>query len=410
MEKVIFHVDVNSAFLSWEAAYRLAQDPSAEDIRKIPAAIGGDVKKRHGIILAKSNLAKQYGIKTGMPIVEAVRLCPMLYLAQPNFSIYSKRSSELMQLLKEFAPVVEQFSIDEAFLDMSHTELLYGEPMQAAHKLKDRIKAELGFTVNIGVSNCKLLAKMASDFTKPDRVHSLFPEEVPEKMWPLPVEDLFFVGRATGSRLRSLGITTIGELAKTDVVFLRSQFKKHGELIHEFANGRDVSIVSGESRENKGYGNSTTIPFDVEDAVVAKMVLLSLSETVATRLRKNHVETSVVSVEIVDNTFHKVSKQKTLLDPTNVTNDIYEIACSLFEQLWNGAPIRLLGIQTAKVSDDTEAKQLSIFDYNREPKLAKLDQAVDQIRGKFGDEAIMRASFINAKIQPMQGKKTRDKK
>lgn len=403
MERVIFHIDVNSAFLSWEAVYRLHVLGDTLDLREIASAVAGDVKKRHGIILAKSTKAKQCGVRTGEMISDAKRLCPELKLVPPHYDLYEKNSKAFMDILREFSPCVEQYSIDEAFCDMTETVYIYGSPVVAANLVRERIKNELGFTVNIGVSSNKLLAKMASDFKKPDRVHTLFPEEVPKKMWPLPVGELFFVGRATEKKLRSLGITTIGELAKTDVTILRAHLKKHGEIIHDFANGIDVSLVSNEAVANKGYGNSTTIAFDVEDETTAKLVLLALSETVATRLRENHVLATVIAVDIVDTEFQRVSHQRTMQAGTNTTSEIHKMACQLFDQLWEGAPIRHLGVHTSKVIDDSGARQLSLFDYEKNEKLEKLDQAIDSIRQKYGADSVMRASFVNNKIYHMSG-------
>lgn len=257
--RVIFHIDVNSAFLSWEAVYRIRHLGGKLDLRTIPSAVGGDISKRHGIILAKSIPAKKYHIKTGEPVVDAVRKCPGLVLVPPNYELYEKSSKAFMAILRKYSGQVEQYSIDEAFVDMTGTESLFGNPVIAANTMKDEICQTLGFTVNVGVSSNKLLAKMASDFKKPNLVHTLFPEEIEKKMWPLPVRDLFFAGGASERKLNSLGIRTIGELAKTDVNTLKSVLKKHGEVILDFANGRDVSVVEPVPADNKGYGNSTTI-------------------------------------------------------------------------------------------------------------------------------------------------------
>lgn len=230
MRRVVFHVDVNSAFLSWEAVYRLTHLGGTLDLRTIPSAVGGDMAKRRGIILAKSLPAKKYGVRTGETIGEAKKKCPDLMLVSPHYGLYERASGALMEMLREYSPQVEQFSIDEAFLDMTGMERLFGEPVEAAEALRARIRNELGFTVNIGVSSNKLLAKMASDFEKPDKVHTLFPEEIAEKMWPLPVRELFLVGQATEKKLKQLGIDTIGDLACMDVKTLRAYLKKHGGL------------------------------------------------------------------------------------------------------------------------------------------------------------------------------------
>ncbi len=275
MERTVFHVDVNSAFLSWEAVFRLNRFAAGTDLRTIPSAVGGDMQMRRGIILAKSlSAGREYGVKTAETILEAKRKCPNLYLVPPNYGLYEKASHALIRLLKEYTPDVEQYSIDEAFMDMTGSRHLFGPPMEAAESVRRRVEGELGFTVNIGVSTNKLLAKMASEFEKPNKVHSLFPDEIGEKMWPLPVSELFFVGRATAKELASIGIKTIGQLAVAEPQMLQRHFKKHGEVIRRFANGEDDAPVVTEPSPNKGYGNSTTLPFDVKDAATARLALL----------------------------------------------------------------------------------------------------------------------------------------
>lgn len=410
-EKVIFHIDVNSAFLSWEAVYRLKHLGGSVDLREIPSAVGGDIAKRHGIILAKSIPAKKYNIHTGEPVVDALRKCPSLTLVPPNYELYEKNSKAFIEILRKYSDVVEQYSIDEAFVDMSGTKNLFGSPVVVANAIKDEIHRELGFTVNIGVSSNKLLAKMASDFKKPDMVHTLFPDEIEKKMWPLPVRDLFFVGSASEKKLKSLGIKTIGDLAKADVKVLKSLLKKQGETIWKFANGIDVSKVEPMPVDNKGYGNSTTISFDVVDAQTAKMVLLSLAENVGRRLRKDEVRIEVVSVGIRFCDLSYMSHQKVLSCSTNITKEIYEAACSLFDELWDGTPIRLLGLQTSRVSKNENNRQLTLFDDTDYEKLEKLDEAVDSIRERFGIDAIQRASFLmQDKLDHVNGGISREKR
>lgn len=392
MDKVVFHVDVNSAFLSWEAVHRL-QLGETQDLREIPSAVAGDKNKRHGIILAKSTLAKQYGVQTGEPLVDALKKCPNLTLVPPSHHLYSQYSKAFTDILCEFSPCVEKCSIDEAYCDMTGMSALFGPPVEAAHKIKNRVRDELGFTVNVGISSNKLLAKMASDFQKPDLVHTLYPEEIAIKMWPLPVGELFFVGKSTVKKLNTLGIHTIGELAKTNVEILKAHLKKHGEVIHSFANGMDASVISQEEVKNKGYGNSTTISFDVEEESTAKMILLSLAETVAARLRADDMMVSVVSVSIVDAEFSHSSHQMTLLSPTHRTDELHKAACSLFDELWDGSPIRNLGLQTSKVVADDSARQMNLFGFETDEKREKLDQAIDKIRDRFGTKAIVRASL-----------------
>lgn len=391
--RIIFHVDVNSAFLSWEAVHRLQTQDNAVDLREIPSAIGGDIKKRRGVILAKSEPAKKYKVRTGEPITDALKKCPNLYLTSPNHELYRSFSKAFMTILEQYTPDVEKFSIDEAFMDMTGTELLWGTPVEAADRIREQIYRELGFTVNIGISENKLLAKMASDFKKPNRTHTLFKREIPEKMWPLPVSELFSVGGATAKNLNDLGIHTIGQLAKTSPDFLRLHLKKQGEVIWAFANGIDDSPVETEPEQNKGYGNSTTISFDVTDADTAKQILLSLCETVAARLRRNHVKGEVLSVSIKYSTFQRVSHQSVLQNATNITDEIYEVICHLFDQLWDGAPIRLLGVTASRVVDEATPRQMQLFESKNYDKLAKLDQALDAIRGRYGKDSVKRAVF-----------------
>lgn len=392
-ESIIYHIDVNSAFLSWEAADRLEKDKTAPDIRTFPSVIGGNEEMRHGIVLAKSPSAKKYGIKTGEPLAHARRKCPALKVFPPNYSLYVKRSEAFMELLKHYAPSVEAYSIDEAFCDMTGTGRLYGDPVAFAHQLKDIIKEELHFTVNIGVSSNRLLAKMASDFEKPDKVHTLFSDEISAKLWPLPVEDLFFVGASTAKKLHSLGIDTIGELARSSHEMIVSVFKTHGDTIWNYANGIEAAELSHTAPANKGYGNSLTIHFDVTDSGTAKRVLLSLCETVGARLRAAGAYVSVIQVQIVDTEFHHSSHQMTLPSSTNVTEKIYECVCELFDTAWDHTPIRQLGVYTSKATSESY-EQYNLFDLDKYEKLSKLNSAVDKIRTRYGEDAIKRACFV----------------
>ncbi len=396
MDQVIFHVDVNSAFLSWEAVYRL-QNGEEQDLRDIAAAVAGDQNKRHGVILAKSSLAKQYGVSTGEPLVDALKKCPNLKIVPPRPQLYHEYSKAFIEILREYSPCVEQCSIDEAFCDMTGMASLLGPPVVAAVKIKNRIRKELGFTVNVGISSNKLLAKMASDFQKPDRVHTLYLDEIKDKMWILPVGELFFVGKSTIKKLNDLGIYTIGELAMMDVSILTAHLKKHGEVIHSFANGRDASVISNEEAKNKGYGNSTTIAFDVEEEATAKTILLMLAETVATRLRNDGMMANIVSVSIIDSEFRHSSHQMSLLSPTHNSDQLHRTACSLFDELWDGTPIRNLGIQTSKVVSEETDRQLSLFSFETDEKREKLDKAIDCIRNRYGNSAISRASLVKQK-------------
>lgn len=410
MKNIIFHIDVNSAFLSWEAVYRIAHKGGKLDLREAASAVGGDVSMRHGIILAKSIPAKRYGIQTGETIFEAQRKCPELVLVPPNYGLYEKCSEAFIEILREYSDIVEQYSIDEAFIDMTSTCHLFGMPEEVAVQIKDRIRDELGFTVNVGISENKLLAKMASDFKKPDRVHTLYPEEIEKKMWLLPVSDLFFVGRATTRKLLSMGIRTIGDLAKSDPKWLKCMLKKQGEIIWGFANGIDCSPVLENPPVNKGYGNSTTIPYDVVNVTDANKVLLALAETIGNRLRTDGVQIEVISVGIRYFDLSYMSHQKKLLISTNITLEIYKIACELFLELWNGNPIRHLGIHTSRVQDVDFTRQMNLFDTTDYEKLTKLDETIDSIRGRFGMDAVKRAVFVDQQIDHMCGGISREKR
>lgn len=412
MNRVIFHVDVNSAFLSWEAAYRRNHLGARTDLRDLVSAVGGDMEMRHGIILAKSLPAKKYRIHTGETILEAKKKCPHLILVPPNYGLYERCSAALMDILRRYSPSVEQYSIDEAFMDMSEMGGLWKDPVRTAHQLKDEIRDTLGFTVNVGVAENKLLAKMASELRKPDQVHTLWKEEIPEKMWPLPVSDLFFVGRATAGKLFSLGIHTIGELAGMDPALLKIHLKKHGEVVWGFANGMDLSPVQSAPIRQKGYGNSTTIAFDVTDASTAKLVLLGLAETVGTRLREAHMQAEVIAVGIKSFDLSYASHQMQIADPTNITIELHQYACRLFDQLWNGRPIRHLGLHTSRLRDQVDMRQINMFDEKDYMKLEKMDAMVDRIRRRYGIDAVKRASFLikDLNIDHMSGGISREKR
>lgn len=401
-ERIIFHIDANSAFLSWEAAYRLSIGEKT-DLRTIPSVVGGDPKTRHGIVLAKSLPAKAYNIKTGESLFAAAQKCPGLTIVPPDFNLYLKCSNAMVDILKRFSADIQRFSVDECFLDYAGRDKSHKAAFDTAFKIKESIKKELGFTVNIGISTNKLLAKMASDFKKPDLVHTLFPEEVESKMWPLPVENLFMVGRATKPKLNRMGIFTIGDLANFDLNILRFKLKKQGLLIWEYANGIESSKVNPDSSLGiKGIGNSTTISFDVEDRNTAHLILFSLVETVGMRLRGSGSLCSLVSVSIKNNNFLSCSKQRKLYFCTDSTSTIGEIACQLFDELWNGDPVRHLGVSVSCLSSN-EKNQLSFFYHGDMEKDEKLNKAVDTIREKYGKNSLIRSSFLYSGLKPVNG-------
>ncbi len=395
--RIIFHIDVNSAYLSWEAAYRL-QHGSEIDLREIPSIVGGDQEKRHGIVLAKSIPAKKYNIVTGESIYSALQKCPELIIVSPNYERYINASNAMMNILKEYSPNIQRYSIDEAFLDYSNEEKHW---IDTSYEIKDRIKNELGFTVNIGVSSNKLLAKMASDFKKPNNVHSLFPYEIKDKMWPLPVEELFMVGSRTKTKLNNRGIFTIGELANLDKDYIYSWLKKPGLLIWEYANGIDNSMVRRDPLPVKSIGNSTTTAFDVDTRKEAYMILLALSEKVGMRIRDINQCGYVISIALKNYSFYSYSKQIKLDIPTDCTNDIYKTAKKLFDELWQGEPLRHLSLSISQLISN-DFYQMSLFE-KRNEKEEILDRTIDNIRSKFGQYSIYRSCFLHSGINPLIG-------
>ncbi len=419
--RIIFHIDVNSAFLSWSALEQLKKDPASVDLRTIPSAVGGDVEQRHGVITAKSIPAKKFGVTTGEPVVKALRKCPELVLVRSDFAAYRRYSRAFIALLREYSDQLQQISIDEAWLDVTETAGDTGGALSLAHAIRRDIRTRLGFTVNIGISTNKLLAKMASDFTKPDRVHTLFPSEVPEKMWPLPVRKLYGCGGATAARLNQIGIRTIGEAAKADPAVLRSLLGEKGSLyILESANGRGSDRVEAEQREAKSYSNETTTPRDITAGNFARdahPVADGLSDKVAERLRRDGYSASVITVSVKTDSFRRRSRQRHLSAPTNDPGQIRSVAWALLSELLlgteesaglfaGGNAIRLIGVG-ASALDRGEFRQISMTEAMRSideeraeekkraasaEKQKRLLAMQDQIRNKFGDNAVRKGA------------------
>jgi len=390
----IFHIDVNSAYLSWTAVEEL-KNGAKRDLRTIPSIIGGDQKSRHGIVLAKSIPAKRYGIRTGEPVANAFRKCPGLVMEPPDHKLYSGYSERLMEFLRSYTPVIEQVSVDECYMDFTENARNYHSPVEGAMEIKNEVYRRFGFTVNVGISNNKLLAKMASDFEKPNKVHTLFPEEIQVKMWPLPVSELYMAGRSSVEVLQKLGIFTIGELAVMDPKLLELHLKSHGRRLWEFANGIGNAVVEPERAEAKGIGNSTTLSRDAVTEDEAREVLKKLAASVGRRLRKAGQKARMLSVEIKYYTFESVSHQKQLEKATNRDEDIYEEAVLLFGELWDKTPIRLLGIRSSKLTEEDEPEQLTIFDpqFQYDPKREKkkrINQALEKVRMKYGEGIVTR--------------------
>ena len=393
MKKQILHVDVNNAFLSWSAVERLKNGETL-DIRTIPAIIGGDEAQRKGVVLAKSNIAKHFGIQTGEPIYFARKKCQNLQVFQGDFKVYYKYSNALYNLLLEYTDKIERFSIDECFLDMTSYIPKGRELIDIAFEINKRVREELGFTVNVGVAHNKLLAKMASDFEKPDKVHTLWNEEIETKMWNLPISELFMVGRKSMPKLQKMGIKTIGDLAKKDEKELIKAFGKYGKMIWEYANGIDLSEVNYEEEKPKGIGNSITLPYDYSNIQKLEEVLLALVEQVTYRLRHHQMLANVVNVQIKTNEFKVFSHQRKLDFPTDSTKIIQEMSKKLLEEVYNNVPVRLIGVRVDQLVEK-EQRQISLFENTENEKQKKIDQVVDKIKEKYGYETITRAGKMN---------------
>jgi DNA polymerase-4 len=391
MERIIFHIDVNNAFLSWSAVY-LLNNGSKIDIRKIPSIIGGDESKRHGIVLAKSPVAKKMGIVTAETLYSARKKCPNLAIYEPNFTWYYKESNLLYDYLCQYTPTIERFSIDECFLDMTGTNLLYKDYLSLAYNIKDDIKEKFGFTVNIGIANNMLCAKMASDFEKPDKVHTLFMNEIKEKMWPLPINDLFMVGKATTAELLKLNIKTIGALANTNMTILKRYFKNQALFLHNYANGIDYTEVTPRSSKSESISTTQTLPYDYTDALKLKEILFLQAEEIgrSLRLQKQYAETLAIIYK--NNLFENYTRQAKFAKVTNTTKNIYDLAVTLLDSTWKGDPIRLIGLRVSNFKNSRDS-QISIFDKVENKDDDTFQELLDTINNKFGNNSVMPASI-----------------
>lgn len=403
--EIIFHIDVNSAYLSWSALREL-QNGSKLDLRTIPSIVGGDQETRHGIVVAKSIPAKAFGIQTSETVASAFQKCPTLVMVPPDHTYYREMSQKLMRHLRSICDEIEQVSIDECYMSFEPIRGRFPSPEAAATYIKDSVYDTFGFTVNVGISDRKVLAKMASDFKKPNLVHTLYVSEIQKKLWPLPIASLHMCGKSSAKLLQKMGIRTIGDLARTDKAVVESWLKSHGGMLWNYANGIDDGQVVKEKPKAKGVGNSTTLANNAETEEEAYTVLKELAVSVSQRLKKHHFLAAQISTEIKYASFRSVSHQTTILTPTAEETEIYQCACQLFNELWDGEPIRLLGIRTTKLQDEEEPTQISLFDLGKyqeqekqeelrrekeeqkQKKLASLDDAIAKIKKRYGDNAI----------------------
>lgn len=392
MSRIIMHIDVNNAFLSWSAVYYLLKG-SKIDIRNTYAVIGGDENKRSGIVLAKSNLAKEKGIVTGETLYSARKKCPNLKTYPGNYEFYKYMSKKMFSLIKKYTPDIEVASIDECYLDFTPIKNLYNSALDFALMLQKEINEKLKFTVNIGIANNKLCAKMASDFSKPNKIHTLYDYEIEEKMWPLQVDDLFTVGKKSAEKLHMLNINTIKDLANADPIRLYPYFKNQSNYLINIANGKDNSIVNNKTRENKGISNEITLEKDIDDFIELNKYLFILSEKVSKRLRKENKYAKTVGVIVKDSYFKRKSHQKKLINATNSASEIYEISKKILKEMKDVDEVRLIGIRLDDLTLEND-KQISLFsDINNQINNEKLDKVVDELQNKFGSSIIKKASM-----------------
>ena len=388
MSRIIFHIDVNNAFLSWTAVYLLKKGYK-KDIRKIPSVIGGDEKQRKGIVLAKSPVAKKYGIVTAETLYSARKKCGWIEIFPPNYPFYVEQSKKLYDYLASYTPNIEQYSIDECFLDMTGTSLLYGNNyVKLAYKIKNDIREKYGFTVNIGIANNKLCAKMASDFSKPNKIHTLYDYEIKEKMWPLPIENLYGIGKKSAEKLINLNIKTIKDLATCNKEILYPYFKNQTDYIIKIANGIDDSDVLSEKKDPKCISTTTTLLYDYDDIAEINKELKTISEKISNELKEKSVYTSRVAVIIKDKYFKTTSHQNKLPNPTNSLNEIYEMSKKIFKEYWDETPVRLIGIRVDAFSSSKDY-QISLFeDVKKKENDEIVDALIDSLIKKYGDKII----------------------
>lgn len=393
-ERIVFHIDVNNAFLSWTAVYLLKKGYK-QDIRKIPSIICGDEKERSGIVLAKSPVAKKFGIVTAETIYSARKKCPNLEMYPPNYNLYSTCSKNLYNYLCQYSPQIEQYSIDECFIEMTGTSYLYKDYIELAYKIKEDIKRLFGFTVNVGIGNNKLCAKMASDFEKPDKVHTLYKNEIEDKLWPLDVGDLFMIGKKTKEELNKLNIKTIKDLAYADSNILERHFKSHAKYMKEASWGIDNTKVEPRSSKRESISTTETLKHDYTDEEKLKEILYRQSDDVARQLRKQGDYANTVAIIFKNNQFKTYSSQSKLKLPSNNTKDIYELAVKIFDTNYKNDPIRLIGIRLSDFQSSKE-EQISLFSEEKSTETVENDEiqrTIDIINSKFGKSLLAPASL-----------------
>lgn len=395
MERTILHSDMNCFYASVEMLHH-------PELAGKPLAVGGDPEARHGIVLTANYIAKKSGVKTGMALWQAKQVCPEIIFVPPRMDLYLRFSRMAQEIYSEYTDLREPFGIDESWLDVSASTSIKGDGMKIANEISKRIKHELGVTVSIGVSWNKIFAKLGSDYKKPDAITEFSRENYKNLAWNLPAGDLIYVGRSTNKKLQTLGIKTIGELANTEPAILESRLGKMGLVLHTFTNGWDETpvCVEGYQAPIKSIGNSTTTPRDLVNDLDVKIILMALSESVASRLRENGFQCKVVEISIRDNELYHFSRQCKLKRPTNITDEIVQAAYRLFKDNYRWEhPIRSLGVRGCDLVSDDMPYQLDLFmSEQKREKLEKMDQVVDEIRARFGYQSIQRAFVYQDKL------------
>lgn len=391
--RVIFHVDMNSFYASVEIAY----DPS---LKGKPVAIAGSAKERRGIIVTSSYEARAKGVRTTMPIWEAKKLCPKLIVMEPNFDRYRKASLQIFHILREYTPLVEPVSIDEGYIDISDCYQL-GAPLSIAETIQKRLLNELNLPCSVGIAPNKFLAKMASDMKKPLGITILRKREIESVLWPLEVVEMHGIGKKTAEKLNKIGIKTIGDLANADVKKLKTRLGINGGKISERANGIDDRRVDPDSiYDFKSIGNSTTLPADTLNLDRLKLILTNLADSVARRMSRKEVCAETVQITIRYSDRKTVTRSQTVLNPIDSQGEIYQLALVIFLKHWNGDPIRLLGITAQQLIDKKQVfKQLDLFNYQKDLKQHKLTKIVNDLRDRFGENALLKGSQLSSKVE-----------
>nr|WP_122013420.1 DNA polymerase IV [Maliibacterium massiliense] len=389
-ERIILHCDLNSFYASVELLSR-------PDLRGKPVAVGGSSAARHGIILAKNPIAQSFGVRTAETLWQARRKCPELIILPPHFDLYLQHSRAVRDIYCSYTDQVEAFGLDECWLDVTGSQHLFGTGAQIAEALRARVARETGLTISVGVSFNKTMAKLGSDLKKPDAVTCIPRATFRDIVWPLPIGALLFAGRATTRTLSRIGVTSVGQLARMQAQDVRQLLGKNGLLLHQYANGIDPSPVHAQDyvEPAKGMGHNMTLPYDITSTVEARRIFYVLADAVALRLHTNGMLAHTVVIWIRYADLSSVTRQVTLHAPSDLSFDLADCACALFERHWTGRPVRALGIHTANLHAQREPRQLCMLDIDKHARAEALERSIQAIRGRFGYHALQRAALLD---------------